>query len=396
MHILEIPSFLPPYGGLFCIDQSRALQLLGHTVRVLHCQQLGVTVYPWHYVTAPFCRYEESLEGGRGKRLLLFRTNMRGMPYCIRLNQRRYCHIITEMFDTYVSRYGMPDVIHAHCCQWAGTAADILNRRFGVPFVITEHLSTGMYRDIYGEGWRGHEWACELLADTYRHAACVVTVSARLMDDMAEMFSIECRHATVSNVIDTRFFRYKKREPLSRRPFRFCCLAVANGAFLHLKGYDTLVEAFGRVSNAELHIAGRATDTARMRRMVTEKAGLNGGNVVLHGDLQKPDVLRLLYHCDALVLASRSEAQPLVILEALSTGIPAVTTDAVPLDERYGNAVLSSPAGDAAAFAKNMDAVRRHRPSPLLHDIVCDIASPEKVAKQIENVLSDAVRRAGR
>lgn len=393
MHILEIPSFLPPYGGLFCIDQSRALQSLGHTVRVLHCQQLGVTVYPRHYFTASFRRYEESLEGGGGERLKLFRTNMRGIPRCIRLNQRRYCRIVSSMFDAYVSRHGLPDIIHAHCCQWAGTAADMVSRRTGVPFVITEHLSTRMYSDIYGEGWRGHEWARELLADTYRRAACVVTVSSRLMYDMAEMFGAECRHATVSNVIDTGFFCYKEREPLSGRPFRFCCLAIANGDFLLLKGYDTLLEAFSRVGNAELHIAGRATDSARMQRMAAEKAGLNAANVILHGDLQKPDVLRLLHHCDALVLASRSEAQALVVLEALSTGIPVVTTDAVPMDERYGDAVLAGPAGDAAALARNMEAVRRHCPSPLLHDIACDIASPEKVAEQIEKVLYDAVRR---
>ena len=35
MHILEIPSFFPPYGGEFCLEQARALQALGHEVRTL-------------------------------------------------------------------------------------------------------------------------------------------------------------------------------------------------------------------------------------------------------------------------------------------------------------------------------------------------------------------------
>ena len=30
MHILEIPSFLPPYGGYFCIEQAKALLSRGH------------------------------------------------------------------------------------------------------------------------------------------------------------------------------------------------------------------------------------------------------------------------------------------------------------------------------------------------------------------------------
>ena len=46
MHMLEIPSFLPPYGGYFCIEQAKALAACGHEVGILHCQQLGATVDP--------------------------------------------------------------------------------------------------------------------------------------------------------------------------------------------------------------------------------------------------------------------------------------------------------------------------------------------------------------
>ena len=42
MHILEIPSFFPPYGGEFCLEQARALQALGHEVRVLSNVQLSI------------------------------------------------------------------------------------------------------------------------------------------------------------------------------------------------------------------------------------------------------------------------------------------------------------------------------------------------------------------
>ena len=51
MHILEIPSFFPPYGGLFCLDQAKALKALGHEVRILSNVQLGATIglrdYAW-------------------------------------------------------------------------------------------------------------------------------------------------------------------------------------------------------------------------------------------------------------------------------------------------------------------------------------------------------------
>ena len=42
MHILEIPSFFIPYGGEFCIEQSRALTMIGHEVRIMANVYLSV------------------------------------------------------------------------------------------------------------------------------------------------------------------------------------------------------------------------------------------------------------------------------------------------------------------------------------------------------------------
>ena len=57
MHILEIPSFFPPSGGLFCLDQAKALAMLGHEVRILSNVQLGLTIHKKDYFTLPFGRY---------------------------------------------------------------------------------------------------------------------------------------------------------------------------------------------------------------------------------------------------------------------------------------------------------------------------------------------------
>ena len=63
MHILEIPSFFPPYGGLFCLDQAKALKALGHEVRILSNVQMGLSVGWKDYLTLPFGRYEHEMDG---------------------------------------------------------------------------------------------------------------------------------------------------------------------------------------------------------------------------------------------------------------------------------------------------------------------------------------------
>ena len=63
MHILEIPSFFPPYGGEFCLEQSKALQQLGHEVRILSHVQLGITKGWKDYLFLPYTLDVETMDG---------------------------------------------------------------------------------------------------------------------------------------------------------------------------------------------------------------------------------------------------------------------------------------------------------------------------------------------
>lgn len=86
MHILVIPSFLPPYGGSFAIEQAKALHAIGNHVGIIHCQQHGLTVYPRLWLSSCSTpRHEEAAEG-----IMMLSCGMRGMPRMTHLNQRRH------------------------------------------------------------------------------------------------------------------------------------------------------------------------------------------------------------------------------------------------------------------------------------------------------------------
>ncbi len=67
------------------------------------------------------------------------------------------------------------------------------------------------------------------------------------------------------------------------------------------------------------------------------------------------DVRALLSGAAAAVLATRSEAQPLFLLEALAEGTPAVTSDLASCRDTSGNAALYVPPGDAETLAESID-----------------------------------------
>lgn len=394
MHILVIPSFLPPYGGRFALDQACALAGAGHRVGVLHCQQLGATVLPRHYLTARVGRWEER----PAPRVALFRTNMRGVPKCVRPNERRYVATIVSMYHQYVERHGRPDLIHAHCSQWAGVAAMRLSETEGVPYVVTEHLPSLILKAAYGETWQRHQWAQTLIKEALRRAGRVVAVADEYLADIDPLLGHDFRHTVISNIIDTSYYTYREREPLlgddgrQRRPYRYVCLAIANGHFLHTKGYDTLLAAFTRLGgDSELHIAGRATDGRAMRRLIAQ-SGADRERVVIHGDLTAEGVRELLWHSDALVLSSRSEVQPLAVMEAMATGLPVAATEALPAVLRLDGHTAVAPRGDSAALADAMRRVREMKPSPDCAAHISRLASAATVAGKLTALFESVIK----
>ena len=380
MHILEIPSFFTPYGGEFCLDQARALKAVGHEVRILSNVQLGVTIGLKGYLFLPYRRYEHQRDG-----ITVCQSFQRGVPMVIRWNVRRWVRIVCSMFEDYVNKYGVPDVLHAHCSKWAGYAAMQISRKYHIPYVITEHLSRLVFEKEFGPA-PSDVWQIPLLKEAYEKANLVIPVSEELVENIACYFGKNYRWQAVSNTIDTDFFHYQARKPLDGRPFRFCCLANN----WPMKGYDILIPAFRQLrelgKNVELHIAGRGTDSAEFRSSLSD-------GMITHGLINKEAVRELLYQSDALVLASRSEVQPLSLLEAMSTGIPVISTECVPQSLRIEGGSTIVPIDDVRALAEAMSDVTNNSPvdGQWLSQEVKRMASPEVIGRKLEQLFSGLV-----
>ena len=383
MHILEIPSFFSPYGGEFCLDQAKALKAVGHEVRILSNVQLGITIGGKDFFVLPFCRYEHEQDG-----VTVFQSFQRGVPKAVRWNMKRWVAIVCDMFDDYVARYGKPDILHAHCAKWAGYAAMKISEKHGIPYVITEHLSKLVFEKEFGPA-PSDTWQIPLLKACYHEAKMVVPVSEELVENIACYFGKDYRWQAISNTIDTDFFHYQPRSDRAGRTFRFCCLAN----FWPLKGYDVLIPAFQLLRQsgvqAELHIAGRGTDSAECRALLSE-------GMTTHGLLNKEAVRALLYQCDALVLASRSEVQPLVLLEAMSTGIPVIATDCMPQSLRIPGGCTIVPVDEIEALAEAMKSVF-HQTSfdgKAVSEKVRLLASPEVIGSRLSTLFTDILASA--
>lgn len=379
MHILEIPSFFTPYGGEFCLEQAKALSSQGHEVRLLSNVQLAVTAGLKDYLRLPWGEREQEREG-----ILVVQRFQRGVPRVVRWNVERWVKTVRTMFAGYVARYGRPDLLHAHCAKWAGYAAMLIGREYGIPYVVTEHLPKEILQTEFKEPFE-KLWQLPLIRETYGRAQVVVTVSDELVDELACYYGRDYRHVTIPNIIDVDFFALKERCARERRPFVFCCPAI----FVERKGYDVLLKAFRRVqqtgADVRLLVAGQGTDGKAFRQLLSESGCQM---VTCLGRLDRYGVRDMLYESDALVLATRGESQGLVLLEAMSTGIPAISTEAIPRSVRPDCGYRFVPVDDAEALAEEMlKAVNEPQPDGRrLSEQVRRMASPEVIGGRLSDL----------
>lgn len=168
----------------------------------------------------------------------------------------------------------------------------------------------------------------ELWAATrvYSQADAVIAVSEGIRREIMAIRAVaESKIRTIYNpVIPAGLIQTapKLRAPPSRNGVRL----VALGRLVYQKGFDVLIEAMGRVQAQRpwhLDIYGEGPERSRLEYLIMQ-AGL-GTQINLRGYTPEP-VLRLC-EADWLVLPSRYEGLPTVLIEALACGVPAIACD---------------------------------------------------------------------
>jgi glycosyltransferase involved in cell wall biosynthesis len=128
------------------------------------------------------------------------------------------------------------------------------------------------------------------------------------------------RARAIANVVDLSRFGYRDRAPLRPR-----VLSTRNLEPIYR--VDVILDAFARFRaqepSATLTVAGCGSEAPRLRRMA---ASLAGGAIRFVGKVE-PEAMPSVYQdADLFVNASVVDNQPVSIIEALSAGLPVVST----------------------------------------------------------------------
>ena len=335
MRILVLTNIFPtdkrPMGGSYVVERVEAHRRAGHEVDVLALQ-----MKPDLVLRAALRRTGRDDESGPVPGMTPVPYRMSALTYA----RRRFCsssrRLAEKVSDSVqatvnVSSY---DRIHAHGMfrPPAGVVAQLLSERTGVPYVITAHgtdVNVGMRR-------RPEEFI-----DAFEKARAVMYVSPPLMETALSLGAPRRNAVHVPNGVDLDVFGPGQVE---RGPE---LLYVGNLA--PVKGADRLPEVWEEVRAAvpEAHLT--VIGVGQLEHQIRPR--LEAAGATFLGQQPRAEVATAMGRSRALLIPSRSEGWPCVILEAQATGTPVVATDVGGIPDAVGDGgqVVEAGADDLAA-----------------------------------------------
>jgi glycosyltransferase involved in cell wall biosynthesis len=257
-----------------------------------------------------------------------------------------------------------PDLLHVHHV-WP--AADrylaTLAQTAGVPhLVVTEHI----------EGQAHSAGQIRLKRREFVQAEVVTAVSAAVADSLVRDYGVDrARVRVVPN--GAEYPDEGAEQPAARRVRErlgagvLRPLWVCAGRLEHQKGQDVLLEALAEVRRHGLEFVAVLAGEGSLRGALEESVGALGlgANVRFLGQVE--DLGPLLAAADAVVLPSRWEGMPLVLLEALVRARPVVASGVGGVTEVVtdGEHARLVPPEDPLALAQVLEDFHRH-PDPAL------------------------------
>lgn len=316
MHVLIVPSWYPrnhaDVSGSFFREQAIALAKHGCRVGVIYPELRSIRNWRSLFST-PSGVYVEKDEGVHTYRS----RGMNWFPRTVGPRSKLFAYHGDLLFERYVKENGIPDIVHVQSLLYGGIIADKIYKRYGVPFVVTEH-SSAFARKLVSR--KELNLAKEVAINASRCFA-VSQPFAKLLDKILNLKG--GRWEEMPNIVRDEFIKF----PISRNDrkyFEFINIAL----MVKGKRQDILISAFSEVCKSNPNVKLTLGGDGKERSLLEELARVLGvaEKVTFTGLMSREQVLLAMSAADAFVLSSSYETFGVVVVEALALGKPVIAT----------------------------------------------------------------------
>jgi glycosyltransferase involved in cell wall biosynthesis len=310
-HILILgngyPSVYQPLDGVFNLDQAKAIAKANIKVGILSVNPISIKdILRTRKIKLGLRKVNEpNIEG-----FIYSYINIPGWStFCIYMSR----FVGSILFKRYQKVFGTPDLMHIHCFE-TGRMASFIKDKYNIPFIYTEHSSRFLLNKIPHSQER-------IIQRVVSESSFNIGVSVNLCTILSEKYG--CPFHFIPNIVDTNKF---KRDLQIKKSEKFTFFHAAN--FNSNKNQSDLIKAFAKISkdyhDVELVLGGGGPTSDHLVELV-DSLNLKG-KVNFLGWLTRSQIVTWYNYSHVFVLSSKMETFGVVLIEALSCGLPVVAT----------------------------------------------------------------------
>lgn len=246
-----------------------------------------------------------------------------------------YQRLFKQQIKKYITANGLPDVVHVHVPVKAGLLALWIKKKYKIPYAVTEHWA--IYNHIAADAYPKRNFLFKYFTKRILQQADIFLPVSKNLGENIQQMVLQKNFTAIPNVADTSLFNYTEQKPTGH--FQFIHVSTLKKQ----KNPEGLLRAFAALikENAYKHcrllIAGESNDALNK---YYQQLFYNNEHVAFTGLLPYAAVAAKMKESQALVMFSRFENLPCVIIEALCCGLPVISTNVggIPemIDESYG------------------------------------------------------------
>lgn len=305
MRLLIVSSGIPtrkyPLLGVFEFDQAKALAAAGHDVMFFAVDLRSIRRWRRWGI-------HQGIKDGVPYWVVNFPIGRAPLKYMLKVG----AWLLYRMYKKCYKRQSSPSLVHAHFTEM-GYLAAILNKKTGIPYIVTEHSSKMNQYNVSPD-----LKDCAMTA--YSNALTVISVGSALSRRIFKHTGI--RPVIVPNIIDTELFL--KCHNKNHEGFQI----VTTSNLIFLKRTWQIIQALDLIDPSEidfhLTIIGDGPERENIEYW-TKTLGLEG-RVTLLGYQSRQAIAQVYEMCDCFMLVSSTETFGVAYVEAMAAGLPVIAT----------------------------------------------------------------------